>query len=135
AGEDRIAAAARAGAAFVLAGSARTAGDDLLVNARLIDTRGNVAIWSKEYTRTAIERNYMQEQIAFDVARILRCALVSLEPQAGVDAATLAVFMRACQSRGGGDLTAEEGYQAARQVTERAPRFSRGWSIRGLIAA
>ncbi|MGD9965611.1 MAG: adenylate/guanylate cyclase domain-containing protein [Hyphomonadaceae bacterium] len=136
AGEDRVAAAAEVGATFVLDGSVRPDGDDLLVSARLIDTRGNVALWSNEYRRVASEQNYMQEEIAFDVARILRCALVSLEPRAGVDAATLAVFMRACQRGGQGDVTsAEEGYQAAKQVTERAPRFSRGWSMRGRMAA
>ncbi len=136
AGEDRIAAAARAGATFVLDGSVRPDGQDLLVSARLIDTRGNIALWSREYRRTAAERSYMQEQIAFDVGRVLRCALVSLESNARVDAAVLAVFMRACQSGGAGaGVTTEEGYQAARQVTERAPRFSRGWSMRGRIAA
>ncbi len=134
AGEDRIAAAARAGATFVLDGSVRPDGQDLLVSARLIDTRGNFALWSREYRRVAREQNYMQEQIAFDVGRVLRCALVSLESNARVDAAILAVFMRACQSRGG-EFTTEEGYQAARQVTERAPQFSRGWSMRGRIAA
>jgi adenylate cyclase len=133
--DDRVAAAVATGAAFVLDGSARSDGADLLVNARLIDARGSLVIWSNEYRRAADEQNYMQEQIAFDVARVLRCALVSLEPRGGVDAATLAVFMRACQSRGRGDFTPEEGYQAARQVTERAPRFSRGWSLLGMIAA
>jgi tetratricopeptide (TPR) repeat protein len=132
---DRITAAAETGAAFVLDGSARADGADLLVNARLIDTRGNVAIWSKEYRRVASEQNYMQEQIAIDVARVLRCALIGLEPRANVDTATLAVFMRACQTSGGGEtLSGEEGYQAARQVTQRAPRFSRGWSMLGTLA-
>jgi adenylate cyclase len=135
AGADRVTAAAEAGATFVLDGSARADGADLLVSARLIDTRGNVALWSREYRRVAGEQSYMQEQIAFDIGHVLRCALVSLEPGADVDAGTLAVFMRACQSRGQGDVTTEEGYQAARQVTERAPRFSRGWSMRGRIAA
>ncbi|MGD9980187.1 MAG: hypothetical protein AB7H66_01620 [Hyphomonadaceae bacterium] len=133
---DRVAAAAEAGAAFVLDGSARAEGADLLVNARVIDTRGNVAIWSNEYRRIASEQNFMQEQIAIDVARVLRCALISLEPRANIDASTLAVFMRACQSLGRGDgANSEESYQAARQVTERAPRFSRGWSTLGTIAA
>jgi adenylate cyclase len=134
-GEDSVARASDAGATFVLDGSARPDGADLLVNARLIDTRGNVALWSREYRRVASEQTYMQEQIAFDIGGVLRCALVSLEPGASVDAATLAVFMRACQSRGRGEHTSEGGYQAARQVTERAPRFSRGWSMRGTIAA
>jgi adenylate cyclase len=134
-GEDRVAKAAEAGATFVLDGSARSDGADLLVNTRLIDTRGNVALWSREYRRVASEQTYMQEQIAFDIGSVLRCALVSMELGASVDAGTLAVFMRACQSRGRGGVTTEEGHQAARQVTERAPRFSRGWSMRGRIAA
>jgi class 3 adenylate cyclase/TolB-like protein/Flp pilus assembly protein TadD len=133
--EDRIAVAKQAGAAFVLDGSARAEGGDLLVSSRVIDTRGNLTLWSREYRRVAAEQSFMQEQIAFDVARVLRCALISMERQGGVDAGTLAVFLRVCQSRGGGDYTPEERHQAAREVTERAPQFSRGWSTLALIAA
>jgi len=135
AADDRVTAAARTGAAFVLDGTARADGQDLLVNARLIDTRGNIAVWTNEYRRGAGEQNYLQEEIAFDAARVLRCALISLEPHVRVDAATLAVFMRACQSRGRSAFTTEEGYQAAKQVTQAVPRFSHGWSMLGSIAA
>ncbi len=131
---DRIGAAAAAGAAFVLDGSLRPESDALLVSARLVDTRDNVAIWSNEYRRASSEQDYLQEQIAFDVARVLRCALIGSGQRAEVDSATLSVFMRACQGVGGGS-SPEEAYQAARQVTQRAPRFSRGWSMLGTIAA
>ncbi len=130
---DRIAAAAAKGAGFVLDGTLRPERDAVLVSARLVDTRG-VAIWSNEYRRAVAEQDYMQEQVAFDIARVLRCALIGSEQRGDVDSATLSVFMRACQGVGTG-WSPEEAYQAARQVTQRAPRFSRGWSMLGTIAA
>lgn len=133
---DRISEAAKTGAPFVLDGTARPEGDELLVTARLLDMRGNLAIWTNEYRRTASEQNYMQEQIASDVARVLQCALITLRPHAGeIDPQTLGVFLRACDRLGNPSANPEETLAIVRQVTERAPRFSRGWSMRARLAA
>jgi adenylate cyclase len=136
AAEDRIAAAAATGAAFVLDGTVRPEGEDVLVSARLIDTRGNLALWSREYRRVAREQEFMRDQIAIDVARVLQCALVSLNQRtANVEPATLSLFLRACDQLGeitGASL--ETTHLLARDVTEQAPRFSRGWSMRAKTA-
>lgn len=133
---DRIAEAARTGAAFILDGTARPEGDDLLVTARLLDTRGSLAIWSSEYRRASSEANFMQEQIASDVARVLQCALTSARPKAGaIDSSALSLFLRACDRLDTPYEDPDETMQIVRQVTERAPRFSRGWSMRATLAA
>jgi len=129
--EDRIAAATATGAPFVLDGTVRNDNADRLVSARLMDVRGNVVVWSREYRRVANEENYMQEQIAADVARILRCALVSWRTNGRIDSSTMYLFLRACD----GHEDPQQALALARQVTEQAPRFSRGWSMRGLLAA
>ncbi|MGD9965612.1 MAG: adenylate/guanylate cyclase domain-containing protein [Hyphomonadaceae bacterium] len=132
---DRVAAASRDGAAFVLDGSVRRDGADLLVSARLVDANTKQSLWSNEYRRVAEEGNYFQEQISAEVARVLRCALVSRRIRAGpIDDATLSIFLRACDRAAASD-SAESRYEAARQVTERAPRFSGGWSLRAMSAA
>ncbi|MGD9980188.1 MAG: hypothetical protein AB7H66_01615 [Hyphomonadaceae bacterium] len=133
---DRVAAAAADGAAFVLDGSVRRDGEDLLVGARLVDSEGRLTLWSNEYRRAAAEANYFQEQIAAEVARVLRCALVSRRPRAGaIDKQTLAIFLRACDRMASADESFEARREIARQVTERAPRFSRGWSLLALSSA
>ncbi|MGD9980308.1 MAG: adenylate/guanylate cyclase domain-containing protein [Hyphomonadaceae bacterium] len=136
AAEDRIAAGAATGAAFVLDGTVRPEGEDVLVSARLIDTRGNLALWSREYRRVAREQEFMRDQIAIDVARVLKCALVGLsERTANVEPATLSLFLRACDQLGGiTGANLESTHLLARDVTEQAPRFSRGWSMRARTA-
>lgn len=133
---DRIAAAAATGAAFILDGTVRPDGAEVHVTARLIDLRGNVVVWSSEYRRSAAEQTYMQEQVAADVTHVLRCALLGVRDGARrIDTATLGVFLRACDGMDDIYSNPEETQQVLRQVTERAPRFSRGWSMRGASAA
>ena len=134
ASEDRIAAALERGASFALDGSARTEGEDLLVTARLIDRRGNLALWSGEYRRAADEQDYLQQQIGADVTHVVRCALMSVGSE-GIDPATLSVFLRACDRADELITAPEDLIGALRQVTARAPRFSRGWSALAIAAA
>lgn len=133
---DRVAAARATGAAFVLDGVAHPEGGDLLVSARLVDVRDNVTLWSSEYRRVASEQGYMQEQIAADVSRVLRCARVGSRGNArGVSQQALILFLRACDRMDNVFDNPEETHLIARQVTQAAPRFSRGWSLRAMTAA
>ncbi|MCR6643575.1 MAG: hypothetical protein NVV62_03100 [Terricaulis sp.] len=121
-------------------GALRTSGDMVAASAQIIDTREGVALWSAEYARPAAEAEYLPEQIAADLGHVLSCALISRRPQSGeIDTQTLALYLRACERSAKVDETFEGFLQVARQVTERAPRFSRGWSMRataaGLFAA
>lgn len=131
-----IASAARNGVSFVLDGAVRQDADALSVNTHIVDARANVTLWSNTYHRAVSEGGAMQEQVAAHVVDVLRCALVSRRPNAGpIDPRTLAIFMRACDVAQRFDAPPEEIYESARQVTVRAPQFSRGWSLLAMASA
>jgi serine/threonine protein kinase/Tfp pilus assembly protein PilF len=66
------------GAAFVLAGSLRRAGNRLRVNAQLIDTRTDFPLWSERYDRELQDVFEVQDEIARKIAEALR---ITLSPQ------------------------------------------------------
>jgi len=66
------------GAAFVLAGSLRRAGNRLRINAQLIDTRTDFPLWSERYDRELQDVFEVQDEIARKIAEALR---ITLSPQ------------------------------------------------------
>ena len=66
------------GAAFVLTGSLRRAGNRLRINAQLIDTRTDFPLWSERYDREMADVFEVQDEIARKIAEALR---VTLSPQ------------------------------------------------------
>ena len=66
------------GAAYVLEGSLRRAGDRLRINAQLVDTRTDHPIWSERYDREMKDVFEVQDEIACRIADALR---VKLSPQ------------------------------------------------------
>jgi TolB-like protein/Tfp pilus assembly protein PilF len=135
-GEQLPRAARAANVAFVLDGTIRQDADNLRVSMHVIDARANLTLWSNTYERASADAAALQEQVAAHAAGILRCALISRRPRAGaIDPQTLSIFLRACDRVANFDRPPEEMVTIARQVTERAPRFSRGWSMLAMAAA
>lgn len=66
------------GAAYVLAGSLRRAGNRLRINAQLVDTRTDFPLWSERYDREMQDVFEVQDEIARKIAEALR---VTLSPQ------------------------------------------------------
>jgi non-specific serine/threonine protein kinase len=66
------------GAAYVLAGSLRRAGNRLRINAQLIDTHTDFPLWSERYDREMRDVFEVQDEIARKIAEALR---VTLSPQ------------------------------------------------------
>ena len=66
------------GAAYVLAGSLRRAGNRLRINAQLIDTHTDFPLWSERYDREMKDVFEVQDEIARKIAEALR---VTLTPQ------------------------------------------------------
>jgi TolB-like protein len=70
-------AARELGAAVVLTGSVRPAGDTVKISLELIDPSDGTAIWSQQYTREVKDIFAVQAQVAGEVAQVLR---VTLQP-------------------------------------------------------
>ena len=66
------------GAAYVLEGSLRRAGNRLRINAQLVDTRTNYPLWSERYDREMADVFEVQDEIARKIAEALR---ITLSPQ------------------------------------------------------
>jgi serine/threonine protein kinase len=66
------------GAAYVLEGSLRRAGERLRINAQLVDTKTDHPIWSERYDREMKDVFAVQDEIARQIADALR---VKLSPQ------------------------------------------------------
>ena len=66
------------GAAYVLAGSLRRAGNRLRINAQLIDTHTDFPLWSERYDREMQDVFEVQDEIARKIAEALR---ITLSPQ------------------------------------------------------
>ncbi|MFZ2507924.1 MAG: tetratricopeptide repeat protein, partial [Steroidobacteraceae bacterium] len=71
-GEDLRAIGAQLGAAYVLEGSVRRAGDRVRVTAQLIGTQDGVNRWSKTYDRTISDVLELQDELAAGLARALQ---------------------------------------------------------------
>jgi serine/threonine protein kinase len=73
------------GAAYILGGSLRRAGNRLRINAQLVDTRTDFPLWSERYDREMKDVFEVQDEIARKIAEALR---VTLSPQEQADLAT-----------------------------------------------
>jgi len=70
------------GAAFVLTGSLRRAGNRLRINAQLVDTTTDSPLWSERYDREMQDVFEVQDEIARKIAEALRVTLSPQEEQA-----------------------------------------------------
>lgn len=70
------------GAAYVLEGSLRRAGNRLRINAQLVDTQTNYPLWSERYDREMADVFEVQDEIARKIAEALRITLTPQEQEA-----------------------------------------------------
>lgn len=70
------------GAAYVLAGSLRRAGNRLRITTQLVDTRTDFPLWSERYDREMKDVFEVQDEIARKIAEALRITLTPQEQQA-----------------------------------------------------
>ena len=73
------------GAAYMLGGSLRRAGNRLRINAQLVDTRTDFPLWSERYDREMQDVFEVQDEIARKIAEALRITL-SPQEQAAISA-------------------------------------------------
>jgi serine/threonine protein kinase len=72
----------RLGAAFVLTGSLRRAGQRLRINVQLVDTHTDFPLWSERYDREMQDVFEVQDEIAGCIAEALRVTLTPQEQEA-----------------------------------------------------
>jgi len=70
------------GAAYVLTGSLRRAGNRLRINAQLVDTHTDFPLWSERYDREMKDVFEVQDEIARNIAEALRITLTPQEQAA-----------------------------------------------------
>jgi serine/threonine protein kinase/cytochrome c-type biogenesis protein CcmH/NrfG len=70
------------GAAYVLTGSLRRAGNRLRINAQLVDTQTDFPVWSERYDRQIDDLFELQDEIARKIAEALRVTLTPQEQEA-----------------------------------------------------
>jgi non-specific serine/threonine protein kinase len=70
------------GAAYVLEGSLRRAGERLRINAQLVDTQTDHPVWSERYDREMKDVFEVQDEIARKIAEALRIKLTPQEKEA-----------------------------------------------------
>ena len=129
-------AAKREGVEFIVDGTVRREAGSMSVEIQVIDALANQIVWSKSFRRDTAEAAFLEEQIAAHAADILRCALVSRKPRGvRLDPETAGVFLRACDQVQRFDGGRANLLTAGRMLTDRAPEFSRGWSMLALASA
>jgi serine/threonine protein kinase/TolB-like protein len=134
--EDVRSIAARLGVAFVLVGSVRNSATALRISARLHRASDGSPVWSQTYERARSEIFKVQDEIAQDVARVLRSAVeqkAQREARApGIDAYNL-VLQGDVYSNGPFKRDAERAEVLFRKAAALDPGYAMPWVKLGLL--
>jgi len=122
------------GAAYVLGGSLRRAGNRLRITAQLVETRARHSVWAERYDRQMEDVFAIQDEIAQSIARALEVALSDQEKQAIAKAPTTNVEAYDFYLRGRQFFHQfrRKGFEFAQQMFERAieidPTYARAYA-------
>jgi adenylate cyclase len=122
------------GAAYVLGGSLRRAGDRLRITGQLIETRTGHSIWAQRYDRQMEDVFAIQDEIAHSIAGALKLALSEKEKKAIEKAPTVNVKAYDFYLRGRQFFHQfrRKGFEFAQQMFERAieidPHYARAYA-------
>lgn len=122
----------RLGVTHLLEGSARSAGEQLRVNVRLIDTSDGRQVWEEEYEGRPADIFAVQDQIAGAVVQRLRGTLArpKLRPRTPTDAETFQTYLAArgvMRSRSQKGL--DEAFALAQKVVRSDPNYAPGHAL------
>jgi len=122
------------GAAYVLEGSLRRAGNRLRITARLVETSTARSVWAERYDRQMEDVFAIQDEIAQSIAKALKLMLTEQEKRAIEKAPTTDVQAYDYYLRGRQFFYQfrSKGFEFARQMFARAividPKFARAYS-------
>lgn len=136
-GSAKATAASALSATHVLDGSVRRSGARLRANAQLTDAESGVALWSARYDRDLVDAFALQDDIAAEVARALKYAL--MRPERGaqqVDPAAYDLYLRARHIwLTLSDVEEEQAETLLERCVALAPDFANGWAALASVRA
>lgn len=118
------------GVTHVLAGAVYKAGDQVRVNAQLVDARSNTQLWSQSWSGPLADVFAIQEEIASAVASQLRVQLLDL-PGRGTDVSPRAheLYLKGrFLSESQDPDKFDEAIEVLRQVVEMEPGYGKAWA-------
>lgn len=120
------------GVTHLLEGSTRTAGNDLRVNVRLIDTSDGSQIWEEEYRGAVSDVFKVQDQIATTVVKRLRGTFfdnqIKTAPTTAIDAYEAYLAARALMQDPKTDKLLQ-AWRMARQIVDAHPDYAPGHAL------
>jgi TolB-like protein len=120
------------GVTHLLEGSTRTAGNDLRVNVRLIDTSDGSQLWEEEYHGAVTDVFKVQDQIATTVVKRLRGTFlngpIKAAPTTAIDAYETYLAARALMQEPKKDRLTQ-AWRMAHQIVEAHPDYAPGHAL------
>ncbi len=117
-------------ATHVLDGSVQREGDRVRVNVHLIDARKQSTIWSQQYDAPLHDLFETQSRIARDAAGVLELAVTDGRiAEARIDPAAYRLFVEGRDLLNRRTPDAPGAIAKLTEAVDRAPGFSRGWSM------
>jgi len=118
------------GAAFVLEGSLRRAGNRLRITAQLVETRTGHGVWAERYDRQLEDVFAIQDEIAQSIAAALRLMLTEQEKQAiqKVPTANVQAYDFYLRGRQFFNQFRRNSFEYARQMFARAAELDPGYA-------
>jgi serine/threonine protein kinase/Tfp pilus assembly protein PilF len=129
------------GAAYILTGSLRRAGNRLRINAQLVDTHTDFPLWSERYDREMQDVFEVQDEIARKIAEALRITLSPQEQQALADKPTddLQAYDLYLRGRNYARRSSRQDLEFALQMYENAvaldPKFALAYAAMAHVCA
>jgi TolB-like protein/Tfp pilus assembly protein PilF/class 3 adenylate cyclase len=123
------------GVAHLLEGSVQRAGNQVRVNAQLIDARSDAHLWAENYDRPLADVFAIQSEIAQTIAEQLQARLSSGERKAIAEAPTTDVVANELYLRAGklNDFGHADGYRQAigllEEAVRRDPKFALAYAL------
>ena len=124
------------GVTHVLDGAVRRGGARTRVSAQLIDCATQTALWASQFERELSDIFALQDEIAAEVARAMRCAFDPAVRTGGLDPAVYDLYLQASlrPAKMRADTLAVQAAQFE-GVTRSAPLFADAWGALGYIRA
>lgn len=121
------------GVTHLLEGSARSAGDELRVNVRLIDTSDGAQLWEEEYQGKMADVFSVQDQIASTVVKRVRGTFFSNEAARQTMEPTVSAYQTYLAARtlmrNRSEKSLREAFELAEQVVKTEPAYAPGQAL------